>query len=215
MTENQRLKFIMNALHFKTQAAFAEKLDIQPGSLSDIFREKKNIGVSGAIKNKLAQQLAVNITWFETGIGQPFLDKSEHYTGVPYYNINLADIDAEASLFEEDTPEYHVNYRPFNDCTAYLPVYGDSMYPKYAAGEIIAVKQIKNLEVIQWGEAYVVITTENTNGLKSIKTLHEHTDPTKIILKSSNPNFRGETVVKKTDILSLYLIKGKITRNMI
>lgn len=215
MTENQRLKIIMNSLHFKTQASFAEKLEIKPGSLSDIFREKKNIGVSGSIKIKLEQQLNVNIHWLETGIGEPFLAKSEHYTGVPYYNINIADADSNISLFEEDTPEYHVNYRPFNDCTAYLPVYGDSMYPKYASGEIIAVKQVNNLNVIQWGEAYVVITNEHTNGIKSIKILHEHADPNKIILKSSNPNFKGETVVKKTDILSLYIIKGKITRNMI
>jgi phage repressor protein C with HTH and peptisase S24 domain len=89
------------------------------------------------------------------------------------------------------------------------------MYPKYASGEIIAVKEITNHEVIQWGEAYVIMTSENSNSLRTIKILHEHPDPNKIILRSSNPNFKGDTIINKKEIVSLYIIKGKITRNMI
>lgn len=134
---------------------------------------------------------------------------------VPYYNIDANDTDISRMVAMEEKPEYFVNYRPFNDCTAYLPVYGDSMYPKYASGEIVAVKEITNHDIIQWGEAYVIITTESSNSLRTIKILHEHPDPNKIILRSSNPNFKGDTVLNKKEIISLYLIKGKITRNMI
>ena len=97
----------------------------------------------------------VNINWLETGEGEPFLKKgpviSETKEGVPYFNVSLADEDL--SILEESQAEYFVNYKPFNDCTAYLPVYGDSMYPKYASGEIIAVREITNFDVLQWGEA--------------------------------------------------------------
>jgi len=160
----------------------------------------------------------VNMNWVLTGLGEPYYANNNTQgkaASVPYYNFDLNDSDITNLTLMEEKPEYFVNYRPFNDCTAYLPVFGDSMYPKYASGEIVAVKEITNFEVIQWGEAYVIMTGENTNSVKSIKLLHEHLDPNKIILRSSNPNFKGDTVLHKKDISSLYIIKGKITRNMI
>ncbi|RZK60028.1 MAG: XRE family transcriptional regulator [Pedobacter sp.] len=219
MTENERLKLIIDKLHFKTQKEFAEKLNIQSGSLSDIIRGKGGMKISNAIKDKLTLLFHVNQEWLTDGIGEPFLKKgpkvSEAKEGVPYYDISLADSIAESLLLMEDEPEYFVNYKPFNDCTAYLPVYGDSMYPKYASGEIIAVKEVTNFEVLQWGEAYVIMGDDKTNGLRSIKLVHQHQDPDKLILRSSNPNFKGDTVIAKESISSMYIIKGKITRNLI
>lgn len=217
MTENQRLKLIISELNL-TQKDFAYRIGIQPGSLSDVLRAKGGIGVSSLIKYKLREALHVNINWLETGEGKPFAGTGpvlDNDTGVPFYNINLSETSTNNLMLMEDKPEYFVNYRPFNDCAAYLPVYGDSMYPRYASGDIIAVKEIKNLDVIQWGEAYMVIASEQANHLKGIKILHEHSNTEKIILRSSNPNFKGDTIINKKDIVSLYIIKGKITRNMI
>ncbi|MGM9477108.1 LexA family transcriptional regulator [Pedobacter sp. GSP4] len=205
----------MDLLRFKTQKDFALALNIKQGSLSDIIRER--INVSNAIKDKLALKFNVNVEWIEKGIGEPILKKkpavSEPKKGVPYFNLSLAD--KKDFVMNDDQAEYLVNYRPFNDCSAYLPVYGDSMYPKYASGEIIAVKEITNFEILQWGEAYVVMTDEESNSLRTIKLLFEHSDPTKLILRSSNPNFKGDTVIDKKNIQALYIIKGKITRNTI
>lgn len=217
MTENQRLKIIIKELNLN-QKDFAYRLGIQPGSLSDILRAKGGLKISASVKYKLHQNLHVNIDWLENGIGEPFLatgPKLSEGAGVPYYNINLSETKGANLKVMEEKPDYFVNYRPFNDCAAYLPVYGDSMYPKYASGEIIAVKEITNHEVIQWGEAYVIMTGEISNNLRTIKILHEHPDTNKIILRSSNPNFKGDTIINKKDIISLYIIKGKITRNMI
>jgi len=217
MTENQRLKIIIDKLNYKTQKDFAEKLNIQAGSLSDILRGKGGMKVSNAIKDKLTLMFNVNQEWLTTGVGEPFLKKgpiiSETKEGVPYFDVSLAD--AGVSVFMEEEPEYFVNYKPFNDCTAYLPVYGDSMYPKYASGEIIAVKEVTNFDVLQWGEAYVIMGDESTNSLRSIKLVHQHNNPDKLILRSSNPNFKGETVIDKKGITAMYIIKGKITRNLI
>ncbi|MCZ4242929.1 LexA family transcriptional regulator [Pedobacter punctiformis] len=216
MTENQRLKTLIDILHFKTQKDFAEKIKIQQGSLSDILREKNGMGISNAIKDKLNLILGVNIEWLEKGIGEPIIKESiisKPKEGVPYYDISLSDTDK--FLLEEDRAEYLVNYQPFNDCTAYLPVYGDSMYPKYASGEIIAVKEITNHEILQWGEAYIIMTDAKTNNLRSIKLLFEHQNKQKIILRSSNPDYKGDIIVDRDNIIALYIIKGKITRNSI
>lgn len=136
--------------------------------------------------------------------------------GVPYYE----DIDVAATVTgmysdSGEKPSFFINYRDFNDCTAYLPVVGDSMYPKYASGEVIAVKQIFNLDVVLWGEAYLVVTNSNANDLRTVKLLFQHEDNSKVILKASNPNFKGDTIINKEDILSIFLIKGKIVRNQL
>lgn len=215
MTENQRLKFLMDLLKFRTQKDFAVALNIQQGSLSDVLRERVN--VSNALKDRLMLKFNVNLEWFEKGIGEPIFKKIPEITeakqGVPYFDASLSD--SRSFLLEEEQAEYLVNYRPFNDCTAYLPVYGDSMYPKYASGEIIAVKEITNYSVLQWGEAYVVMTDEESNSIRSIKLIFEHPDSAKVVLRSSNPDFKGDTVISLKNILSLYIIKGKITRNFI
>ncbi|RZK39041.1 MAG: XRE family transcriptional regulator [Pedobacter sp.] len=219
MTENQRLKIVMEMLRFKTQNDFAQALNIKAGSLSDVLRGKDNIGVSNAIKDRLEFVYGINRDWLTDGVGEPLLKKTatviEAKEGVPFYDINLNDPRMDNFNLSEEEVEYLVNYKPFNDCTAYLPVFGDSMYPRYASGEIVAVKTITNLDVLQWGEAYVVMTDSSTNGIRSIKNIHEHSDPKKLILRSSNPNFKGDTVIEKKSITSLFIIKGKITRNLI
>src|SRR3546814_1633815 len=73
-------------------------------------------------------------------------------------------------------------------CSSYLH-YGDSMSPRYQNGDIIAVRQVRNLDVILWGEAYLVITDEATNGLKVLRLLMEHENKDKVILRALNPDF--------------------------
>lgn len=72
MTVNQRLKKIQNSLNFKSQSDFAKALGIQQGSLSDIYREKKGVGVSDSIKMKLFKEYSINIEWLETGKGKMY-----------------------------------------------------------------------------------------------------------------------------------------------
>jgi len=107
-------------------------------------------------------------------------------TGVPYYeNMEVAgSITSMYSDFKE-VPTFYINYEHFNDCTAYLPVVGDSMYPQYCSGEIVAVKKIINYNALLWGEAYFIVTNENANDLKTIKLLFSHEDDSKLILRAS------------------------------
>lgn len=136
--------------------------------------------------------------------------------GVPYYE----DIECTGNIMSmnsdyKEVPTFYINYEHFNDCTAYLTHVGDSMYPKYCSGEIIAVKRIFNLNVVLWGEAYLVVTNENANNLRTIKLVYQHEELDKIILRASNPNFKGDTVILKEDIVSMFIVKGKITRNQL
>ena len=134
---------------------------------------------------------------------------------VPYFDIDVTSHITHSFSDVHETPSFYVDYQPFNDCEAYVNNYGDSMFPKYKNGERLAVKQIHNLDVINWGETYLVITNDHANNLKTVKDVHPHKDFDKIILKASNPSYAGDTVINKEDVLSIYAIKGKISQNFI
>lgn len=132
--------------------------------------------------------------------------------GVPFYDIDVSASIVSSFSDVKELPEYFIDFKPFNDCMAWMPIYGDSMYPKFQSGEIVAIKQIMSLDVLQWGEPHLVIT-DQTYGLRTVKCIHPHEDfEDKIILRSTNPNYRGDTIIPKKNILSMYIIKGKVTR---
>ncbi len=215
MSENSRLRIVRGMLKL-SQQDLARELGRKQGSVSDIERGRNKVD---GIVDLLRLRFNVNPVWLKEGTGEVFMKKPPELegrsSGVPYFNVPLSEIaNARLSEFNED-PEFYVNFRPFNDCTAYLPVYGDSMYPKYANGDLIAVKECPNADVILWGEAYLVMTNSSSNTMTTLKLLFEHPDGTKIILRASNPNFRGDTIIERSSICALYIVKGKISRSHI
>lgn len=180
---------------------------------------KRNIGVR--MLSDIAKCQGIDVEWLKTGVGSMFIQELDDpgsamsALGVPFFNVNLADISFDSFGLLKEAPEYYVNYRPFNDCDAYLPIYGDSMYPRYASGEIIAVREIRNFDIIQWGEAYLIVADERANSMTTVKLLFEHSNERKFILRSSNPHFMGDTVIDKEVVKRLFIVKGKVTRNQL
>jgi phage repressor protein C with HTH and peptisase S24 domain len=198
-------------------------------NLSSVENGKRKIGKR--LLKDVIKYHSINAKWLEKG-EEPIFSTNRPYSKeggnsntsdysterreeVPYYNIQLADMTFDGPDVFQEMPEFYVNFRPFNDCTAYLPIYGDSMYPRFASGEIIAIKEVMNHEVIQWGEAYLVVTNELANNMVTVKLLYEHEDKNKLILRASNPSFKGDTVVDRRAIVKLFIVKGKITRNQL
>lgn len=228
-TVNDRLQAVVDEFYSGKAKYLARDANVPLSSISSILGERQSKPSLETIKNiyfNALQQYNISLKWLAFGEGNAKEDTNDDSSdqhqptlgeqGVPYYE----DIDVAASIKgmysdNGETPSFFINYRDFNDCTAYLPVVGDSMYPRYASGEIIAVKRIYNLDVVLWGEAYLIVTNSNANDLRTIKLIHQHEDESKIILKASNPNFKGETIINKSDIVSLFLIKGKIVRNQL
>ncbi len=202
-----------------TKEEFYSPVTKHVSNFTAIENGKRNIG--RRLSEDIAKYYHVNQEWLETGDGEMFdegfstEELSAMKKGVPYFNVNLSEISFESFNMLKEPPEYYVNFRPFNDCDAYLPIYGDSMYPKYASGEIIAVREIRNFSIIQWGEAYLLVGDERANNITTVKLLFEHPNQNKIILRSSNPNFKGDTVIDREMIKRLFIVKGKVTRNQL
>lgn len=219
MTKNLRLKDarIKSGL---SQSDLAKKLGVNPQYINML---EDNKGYSYKKAKELSEILNVSADWLffgrnNAGEMEPPTQEGTKIIpirkeGVPYYDIDVTLTVARSFSDVQEEPEYYVDYKPFNDCTAFLPVYGNSMFPMFASGETVAVKQIFNLDAILWGEAYLIITDEEANNLRTIKLLFPvDGDSSRVILRASNPSFKGDTVIKKESILSLYAIRGKVTR---
>ena len=237
-TINKRIQIIVDELFNGNKAAFAKSIGKAPTTVSNILGGRQTTPSADFIESIGKFIKDINLTWLMTGTGNMLVapdtlsiveEVSPGYTrlskpteetckqkGVPYYE-NIEGTCSVMPLFNDypEAPTFFINYEHFNDCTAYIPVVGDSMYPQYCSGEIIAVKRIFNMDIIQWGEAYFIVTNENANSLRTVKQIHWSEDANKIILRASNPNFKGDTVINKTDILSMFIIKGKIKRNQL
>lgn len=210
MTENERFKIVRKELGL-SQEALADALDMEQGSISDVERGK--VGVSDNIKFKLKRKFGVNIEFIETGTGVPLQKGTVNIEEkrVPYY-----DIDATAgnvTLFEEGAQEYikqYITVPAFNDCEMFINVSGNSMYPKYCSGEAIGLKKIEDYDVVPYGEAYLIVTKEQ----RLLKYIRKGRDKDHWLLTSENSEFEPFEIPKKK-VLHLYIVKGKITKNII
>jgi len=213
MSPNHRLKLFINAKYTRVKD-FAEDLGIYPGDVSKYTNEGGSQFVTLDKINRL-RELGLNTDWYRTGEGEMLLVEKPQINnknkGVPYYPIDVTASLVRSFNDVQEHPDFYVDFKPFNDCTAYFPVYGDSMYPQYCSGDIVAVIEIKKYNIIEWGHAYLIITNEESNNLRTIKTIHQHdTDKNKIILRASNPRFKGDIEIEVHTIVGLYKIKGKI-----
>jgi DNA-binding XRE family transcriptional regulator len=208
----------MNGLELKrirkelglNQAGMAEKIGVGTRAFQYWEKDQRKIpmATSSFIKNLINNEQ-------KTLKDEKEIIINEKSGKVPYFDIDVTSHITHSFNDVHETPSFYVDYKPFNDCAAYVNNYGDSMFPKYKNGERLAVKQIFNLDVINWGETYLIITNENANDLKTVKDIHPHKDLDKIILRASNPAYAGDTVINKEDVLSLFAIKGKISQNFI
>lgn len=87
-----------------------------------------------------------------------------------------------------------------------IRVSGDSMFPRYNNGDILACKKISNVTFIQWGKVYVIDTTQGI----LVKNLFPSTDEDKITCHSVNTANYPDFDIPKADIRSFSLVLGVI-----
>ena len=226
LTKEQKLKFIIEK---------SEELGIssyeygQNTEISDLGA--RNI-LTGESKNPRTKNLNIMLRYLENKVvGTELHNKSENSSllaepnnkiylpkitkdrVVPYYNIEISGSNFSSFTEAKEHIEFYIDYKPLNDCTAYLPYFGNSMSPMFSSGNTLAVKQIVNLNIILWGEPHLIITNADANSYKTVKFIHKHNDPDKVILRALNPEYSGDIMINKKDILSLFIVRGKIELN--
>ena len=106
----------------------------------------------------------------------------------------------------------YVNIPDFTGCYG-ITVYGDSMYDKYMSGDTIFVREIKDKDLIDNGQPYVVITNED----RLLKLIYIEKTGLKLVSYNPicNPDGRRrypDMEIDGNQILHLYKVVGKLAR---
>lgn len=95
--------------------------------------------------------------------------------------------------------------------TGMIPHFGDSMQPVFNAGDRLAVKKLKNLDTILWGEAYLIVTGLEYNEIIIVRFVFPGDDNEHFTLRSTAPENYGDIKIKKIHIQDLYIITESIS----
>lgn len=170
--------------------------------------------IPNEIKNILITQFHANPEYFDTGKPPILLgnnlktDKSSRVLGD---KMNKTDksfpyIEKLNKGLDFIKPDYvHTGKTiciPYIDVQAFINVFGDSMYPKLNAGDVLGIKQIQK-ENIMFGEIYLLQLNNNEVWLKYIMP---GKDKNHWILKSENANYPPKEF-KVSEISNIFLIK--------
>lgn len=106
------------------------------------------------------------------------------------------------------TAMYNIPY--LNGCDCYVRLSGDSMYPKYSHGDIIALKRIYDLEDFVLNEVYMVVTTgDHQNTTKYVQQCPKK--PNNWLLVPYNKQAGEPQSIPKIKILEVWRVLGRIT----
>lgn len=188
--------------------AISQKFDIK---IADLFNTRLNIDNVKRVANGSKVPHAAEPSAKYKSAARKFQGDAAD-TRRPIYNIS-GTATPDVAIFQ-DEPEYiegYIDVPEFGNLKGYIRVFGNSMYPKYCNGDVVACKELKNKRIIPYGEAYLVITEEH----RMIKYIDSYDgDETKLTLRSEHHDYKP-FVINRDDIITLYAIKGKITRNLI
>lgn len=194
---------------------------------------EKNIGVSNGYINSLKDSpsaekleliskkyLDLNISWLLTGEGTMLNDDGEkvsilkpnkdapELTGYYYPNVS-ASAGLDISTLNQELEKVPIYLPNFGKGIDFINVYGDSMYPKYNAGEIIGIKLIE-FQYLNYGYPYVVIFK---NGDAYIKYVKKGKDENHVLLESENTFYEPREF--NIDLIqNFYSIRGVIKKEM-
>ena len=127
------------------------------------------------------------------------------HIGIPYFNV---DFEMGFDMMVNDqtsTPDYMIDFAPYNKCDCWCNARGDSMHPTISNGDIIAIKEIRDPRTcLINGEIYAIVTT---NDLRTIKRIKDNGDT--ITLIPDNKNYPEQTISKDL-ILKVYKVMGNV-----
>lgn len=214
MTVKERLKIFIDHLGMSDRA-FGREL-----GLSETYIGSMRQAPSPEMLLLIEQHYpSLNMAWLMTGKLPMLLNEEKmeekpniNYdgVGVPYYDIYVSASFVEGYNDVKEIPDFYINFKPFNNCDAFMKAYGDSMEPTINHNDVLALQRVKNLEYIQYGEKYLVITDSIVNNMRTVKRIRKHpNNPELIILEATNPIY-DPMEVPRTSILGLYLVRGKM-----
>ena len=201
------------------QTDIAEKLNVSPTIVNNYLNGQRRFGKNVALK--WSNAFGLNPLWLMSGGTQGEI------TGAlvnilpnpqeDIINIPILSPDAAGGFRpndQADIDQYTIGTMPFNKQIAHtgdvvIPVYGDSMTPKYPAGSYILIRPIEAWrEYIELGRSYVL---ELADWRRIIKIVRKGSDSTHYTLDSYNVDYESNEVAISF-INNMWLVVASVNR---
>lgn len=161
---------------------------------------------------KISKGANVNKEWLLSGEGDKYMEKKDvepapeavisQKNGRPYYNV---DFEMGYDFMVNDqttTPEYLIDFGPYNKCDCWCNARGNSMYPTISSGDAIAIKEIADYSYLISGEIYAIVTS---NELRTIKRVRDNGDSLTLI--PDNKEYPEQTIPKSA-VMKVFKVLG-------
>lgn len=229
----ERIKILMSELG-ENQNSFSKKIGVTPSTIATAF--ERNKGVNTDLIQKIINVFTnISLEWLLTGRGEPIKKNAENNNNsisvisqtkserklIPYFDaVAEAGSLSVANMEGISYPAEMVDAGDFfQDATAIMQVHGESMFPDYKPGSLVALKEVYNKRLIIYGEDYVIETTE----YRVIKKIQQSEDKTCWLACSTNTEIweqgqlKGRLIHEPFDVpidevRRLYLVLGEIYR---
>ena len=191
----ERIKTLMENFGV-TQSEFAKRISIDASNFSKHLTGK--LPVSDSLINRIVADLGVSKEWLCTGKGYMFRpsdnDAHSHIrtltlpseaiipearNGAKVYGLDVtAGNLARDRMFTEDLVIGSIDVPFINPDCSIVKVSGDSMKPVINNGDMIAIREIKNPQLIFWGQIYVILLED----YRMVKYIRKHDNPDRVIV---------------------------------
>ena len=184
--------------------AFEESCGLTNGTIGSIKVKGPSVDVLMKISYKNPD---LNLNWLVAGKGpmlRTSLPSSSQIPLLPFSAVAgfMSDNNG-ADAFRNGS----VSFTDFSDRGAdcAIRVDGDSMYPRYCSGDILAIKVIKDPTFFQWGRVYVLSTTQGC----VVKKLFPYPgDDTMLVCHSENCENYPDYTIPKEEVLAVAIVVG-------
>lgn len=109
--------------------------------------------------------------------------------------------------FDDQAIEEFYYVAEFKQADFLIRVKGNSMYPKYSSGDIIACRKVNELLYFQWNKIYAIYT--NSQGIMVKRVRESSKGDDYVTLISDNPNY-APFDIPRSDIAAIALVIGVI-----
>ncbi len=213
MTINERFKIIIETLFEGNKRAFSIKIGVNPTVIENVVGKRMG-KPSYDVLEKICANANISPNWLLTGEGEmtntpdrdSIIKSTTADSGIP-----LIPIDAMAGIFTgeqtvmlDECEKFIVP--AFRNADFLIHVRGDSMFPKYQSGDLVACKMLSLTDLFfQWGKAYVI----NTDQGALIKKVQPGKNEETVRLVSENPEYKPFEIPRSC-IYQIALVQGII-----
>lgn len=204
-----------------TQSDVAERLKVSRTVATNYLNGNKTFGRKAAMK--WANTFGIDEVWLMTQGEQgnspngspPITIEAE--VPIDVINVPILSPDAAGGFRpndQADIEQYSIGKMPFSRTIAHtgdivIPVYGDSMAPRYPAGSYVLIRPIEAWrEYIELGRAYVL---ELADWRRLLKIVRKGSDTLHYLLDSYNVGYDSDEVAKSF-INSVWLVVASVNR---